>query len=216
MSLTASVGSRARLTVAAAAVCALFVLPAAPAVAENDDSDNHQSAMQSCTSGKSNDGDASVGDGSASAGGVCQQRIVQHRDGDNDADSSVTRSPTVRSSSNDDSEDDDVSPTETGTTSDDLNCEDFGSQKDAQATLEDDSSDPDNLDADDDGDACEDFFTRVSHVRSEPGGGVETGGGGTLPARQSAAANVAKVAGFPLALMLIVGGVIGLRRGRLS
>ena len=213
MSVTASVGSRARLTIAAA-VCALFVVPAAPAVAQ-DESGNDQSATisQSCSSDGTSDGGASAGNGSASAGDVCagsQQRVVQQNDGDNDADSSVNQTRTVRNRSSDDAEDVDVTET------DDLNCEDFSSQEDAQAELDADSSDPNNLDSDSDGEACEDFFTEVSHVRSTPSGGVETGGGGTLPARESTVANVAKVAGPPLALALIVGGLLGLRRGRLS
>ena len=40
----------------------------------------------------------------------------------------------------------------------DLNCADFGSQAEAQAELERDPSDPHNLDADDDGTACEDLI----------------------------------------------------------
>jgi hypothetical protein len=40
---------------------------------------------------------------------------------------------------------------------DDLNCADFSSQAEAQRELEKDRSDPNNLDADDDGQACEDF-----------------------------------------------------------
>ena len=51
---------------------------------------------------------------------------------------------------------------------DDQNCEDFASQAEAQAHLEADSSDPDNLDADDDGQACETFDFGVA-------------GGGTAP-----------------------------------
>lgn len=39
----------------------------------------------------------------------------------------------------------------------DLNCENFVSQPEAQATLDADPSDPNNLDADDDGVACENF-----------------------------------------------------------
>jgi hypothetical protein len=40
----------------------------------------------------------------------------------------------------------------------DLDCADFDSQQEAQDELEDDPSDPNNLDADNDGIACEDFF----------------------------------------------------------
>ena len=39
----------------------------------------------------------------------------------------------------------------------DLNCEDFASQADAQAELRADPSDPNNLDAEDDGVACETY-----------------------------------------------------------
>lgn len=39
----------------------------------------------------------------------------------------------------------------------DLDCADFGSQEEAQAALDADPSDPNNLDADDDGLACEEF-----------------------------------------------------------
>jgi hypothetical protein len=38
-----------------------------------------------------------------------------------------------------------------------LNCEDFGSQDEAQAVLDRDASDPNNLDADNDGIACETY-----------------------------------------------------------
>lgn len=39
---------------------------------------------------------------------------------------------------------------------DDLNCADFGTQQEAQQTLFQDPTDPNNLDADNDGEACED------------------------------------------------------------
>lgn len=39
---------------------------------------------------------------------------------------------------------------------DDTNCDDYATQADAQAALDADRSDPNNLDADDDGQACED------------------------------------------------------------
>ncbi len=38
----------------------------------------------------------------------------------------------------------------------DLDCSDFSSQEEVQEVLEDDPSDPHGLDADDDGEACED------------------------------------------------------------
>ena len=57
----------------------------------------------------------------------------------------------------------------------DQNCSDFPSQAAAQAHLEQDPSDPDNLDADDDGVACEDF------PYGSAGGATAPGGGDALP-----------------------------------
>ncbi len=60
---------------------------------------------------------------------------------------------------------------------DDKDCADFASQADAQAALAAEPSDPDNLDADDDGIACEDRFgTPGQQVQVHPTGGVDTGG----------------------------------------
>jgi hypothetical protein len=53
---------------------------------------------------------------------------------------------------------------------DDLDCADFPSQEAAQAEYNRDPSDPNGLDADDDGEACED---------SDFGGGGDDGGDGT-------------------------------------
>jgi hypothetical protein len=50
-----------------------------------------------------------------------------------------------------------LSTTAAGAQANDQNCADFGSQADAQAHLSADTSDPDRLDADNDGKACEDF-----------------------------------------------------------
>jgi Excalibur calcium-binding domain len=70
--------------------------------------------------------------------------------------------------------DDDSSST---TSSDDRDCADFASQADAQAALTAESGDPDNLDADDDGIACEDHFGEAGQqVQVHPTGGVDTGG----------------------------------------
>src|SRR5829696_5631398 len=192
MSETANVGSRARLTLAAA-VCLLLVVPAAPAAAQDDQS---ASISQSCSS----DGGVSAGNGSASAGDVCaggQERVIQQSDEDGDTDAHVTQTRRFRKPRHrrDDFRVDDTSV-------DEFSCEDL--------------SDPNNLDSDGDGEACEDTFTEVREVRSVPDGGVETGGGGTLPSGGGTTADVAKVAGPPLALALIVGGLLGLRRGRLS
>jgi hypothetical protein len=50
----------------------------------------------------------------------------------------------------------------------DQNCADFASQAEAQAHLEADPSDPDNLDADDDGQACESFDFGASDGGTAP------------------------------------------------
>jgi hypothetical protein len=63
-------------------------------------------------------------------------------------------------------------PDEPPTTTADLNCADFATQQEAQAELERDPSDPNNLDADDDGEACETYPYN--------GGGAGEGGGGNL------------------------------------
>lgn len=52
---------------------------------------------------------------------------------------------------------------------DDFNCDDFATQQEAQAVYDQDPSDPNGLDADDDGQACED---------STGGGGGSGGNGG--------------------------------------
>jgi hypothetical protein len=59
----------------------------------------------------------------------------------------------------------------------DRDCADFDSQAEAQAVLDDDPSDPERLDADDDGIACEDHFGEAGQqVQVHPTGGVDTGG----------------------------------------
>jgi hypothetical protein len=62
----------------------------------------------------------------------------------------------------------------------DRDCADFDSQADAQAAFEENSADdPEQLDADDDGVACEDHFgTEDQQVAVHPKGGVATGGSG--------------------------------------
>ncbi|WP_181783781.1 excalibur calcium-binding domain-containing protein [Pseudonocardia pini] len=65
-----------------------------------------------------------------------------------------------------------------GTT--DRDCPDFPTQAEAQAVLSADPSDPERLDADGDGIACEDSFgTEGRQVAVFPLGGVATGGTGT-------------------------------------
>jgi hypothetical protein len=69
----------------------------------------------------------------------------------------------------------------------DRDCPDFSSQPEAQQALDSRAGDPERLDADDDGIACEDQFGEPAgsddkadgqaQVRTKPRGGVETGDG---------------------------------------
>ncbi len=75
----------------------------------------------------------------------------------------------------------------------DLDCEDFATQAQAQTVLAADSADPNRLDADDDGQACEDHVYGVgisataspsparSQVATRPVGAVAAGDGSTAP-----------------------------------
>ena len=79
------------------------------------------------------------------------------------------------SDSDSDSADDSSS---SDTSDDDRDCADFASQADAQAVLDADLTDPEGLDADLDGIACEDHFGGAGQqVQVHPSGGVDTGGG---------------------------------------
>jgi len=66
------------------------------------------------------------------------------------------------------------------TAGNDKDCADFATQAQAQAVLDADSSDPNGLDADNDGVACESRFGEPAsggQVKVKPAGGVDTGGG---------------------------------------
>jgi hypothetical protein len=56
--------------------------------------------------------------------------------------------------------------------------------------------------------------TVVRNVRSVPSGGVETAGGGALPGNGQGMSATAAVLGSSVAVALIGGGLLGLRRGR--
>lgn len=73
---------------------------------------------------------------------------------------------------------------------DNLNCEDFKSQKAAQRELDRDPADPNNLDANNDGQACEEFFAGTAgtaDTAADAGGGG--GGGGRRANRAGNAGN---------------------------
>jgi hypothetical protein len=91
---------------------------------------------------------------------------------------SGTDSDSGSSSDSDSDSDADDDSSSSDTSGDDRDCADFASQADAQAALVADLSDPDHLDADVDGIACEDHFGDAGQqVQVHPSGGVDTGGG---------------------------------------
>jgi hypothetical protein len=82
------------------------------------------------------------------------------------------------SNSGSDSDSDADDSSSSNTSGEDRDCADFASQADAQAALDAELSDPDHLDADVDGIACEDRFGNAGQqVQVHPSGGVDTGGG---------------------------------------
>jgi hypothetical protein len=95
------------------------------------------------------------------------------------------------------------------------NCSDYEYQEDAQAALT--AGDPDNLDADNDGRACEDLPSRgggsngngegEEEEPTQPEGGVDAGSGGTADGDINGAAGLVGVG-----TLLAVGGVVVLRR----
>jgi hypothetical protein len=94
-----------------------------------------------------------------------------------DSDDSSSGSDSDDSSSDSDSDSDSDDSSSTTSSGDDKDCADFASQADAQAALDADLSDPDNLDADTDGIACEQHFGAPGQqVEVYPTGGVDTGG----------------------------------------
>ena len=153
-----------------------------------------------------------------SAGGNSSQSIEQSQTFDDDGGAHHARRRHHRDSGEVSAEAGDVRSD--AHRSDDRDCQDFSSQSDAQRALDEDSRDAHNLDADDDGRACEDSFAAAVHSTDTPRSGIETGGGGTLhtePARSSDipmhAPGVA-ILGAVLATTLVGAGVFGLRRTR--
>ncbi len=123
----------------------------------------------------------------------------------------------------------------------DLDCVDFGTQSDAQATYNADSSDPNGLDRDGDGIACESSYSLASGTTFEDGSGmIEGTGGGPAPSDaevapvtpptgadspvfQPAEPDVAELPNtggpgaallLPVAGLLLVTGLIGLKVAR--
>jgi hypothetical protein len=63
---------------------------------------------------------------------------------------------------------------------DQFNCDDFSSQQEAQAVYDQDPSDPNGLDADDDGEACEELADGGGTGGGGSSGQYQYGGGGSL------------------------------------
>ena len=99
------------------------------------------------------------------------------------------------------------------------NCSDYATQQEAQAALDANPSDPDGLDRDDDGIACESLpggngsddddasDDDASDDDATPDGGVDAGSGGTADGGINGAAGLVGVG-----TLLAVGGVVVLRR----
>lgn len=102
----------------------------------------------------------------------------------------------------------------------DLNCSDFTTQAEAQAVYNQDPSDPNGLDRDNDGVACEALpggapgsaengaNTGGQDTGTAPAGGVEAGAGGTAGGDDSGVLLPAGLAGA----LLVAGGVVLIRR----
>lgn len=114
---------------------------------------------------------------------------------------------------------------------DDLNCDDFDTQEEAQQQLDEDPSDPHGLDTDGDGVACEDLPSDDSAADdgddsadgtsedtadedddATPTGGVATGAGGTAEPSTPMMAQLVATVGGALALGTLA--ALGLRRRR--
>ena len=98
----------------------------------------------------------------------------------------------------------------------DLDCADFATQAEAQAHFLAHPGDPDGLDADDDGIACETYFGGGSatvpsgeedQMAAMPQGGVATGGGSTAGPE-----NLGLIAAGGLAVLVGTGGLVVARR----
>lgn len=102
----------------------------------------------------------------------------------------------------------------------DMDCKDFGSQQEAQSTFDQESGDPHNLDADNDGKACEEWTGsgQPSHGHEgdtggedgteAPEGSVDAGGGGAAGDPGSVGPALAVAAGIGVA----AGGTVLARR----
>jgi hypothetical protein len=99
--------------------------------------------------------------------------------------------------------------------SDDLDCADFATQEEAQAEYDSDPSDPNGLDADNDGEACEDFGYGASEEQyddgqydderpEEPDDVIDS----TIPKKPLAPTGGPSLV-LPMSVLLIVFGLLG-------
>lgn len=103
----------------------------------------------------------------------------------------------------------------------DLDCTDFSTQAQAQVVYDQDRSDPNRLDSDNDGVACESLpggapgsaengaNASDQDAGLAPSGGVEAGGGGTA---NSDGSDLLLPAGLAGGALLVAGGVVLIRR----
>ncbi|SFI88511.1 excalibur calcium-binding domain-containing protein [Amycolatopsis sacchari] len=92
----------------------------------------------------------------------------------------------------------------------DKDCADFATQAQAQAELNKNPADPNRLDADHDGYACESKFGQpTGQVKVKPSGGVDTGDGTSLPSENDTAL---VAGGAALAATAGAGAVLLVRR----
>jgi cobalamin biosynthesis Mg chelatase CobN len=99
----------------------------------------------------------------------------------------------------------------------DLDCDDFSSQAEAQAVLDTDPSDPNDLDRDNDGKACENFG--YSGATSTGGGTrqptrVDTGAGGAADLVSSSQSNTQRAGVMFIAIVALMAAVCGIRKVR--
>jgi hypothetical protein len=101
----------------------------------------------------------------------------------------------------------------------DLDCDDFSSQAEAQAVLDTDPSDPNDLDRDNDGKACENFGYSGSGATSTGGRTrqptrVDTGAGGAADLVSSSQSNTQRAGVMVIAIVALMAAVCGIRKVR--
>lgn len=171
-----SVARSTRVAALAAALSTVLVVGMAGTAAAQADQDckdfASQEAAQAHLIADPSDPDGLDEDGDGEA---CEN----HEYGPPDTTAPVTTTPEETEAPGTTTESPEPTPTATiaAAPGEDRDCPDFATQADAQAALTAAPGDPERLDADDDGIACEDHFgTEAQQVAVIPEGGVDTGG----------------------------------------